>query len=224
MIADCHRLGPSSPSTISAPATVAHLPRIARQHLKIDRVFVRDMLWDSGDLAIVRGVIGMSGAFRRTCRRRGRRHLEHADLLLRLAATSSRGLRYRFQPMPADQLAPGSPPGNPGGLVRPRQIPPSRDELQLIGAEVGLRQWTRSLEAAAAMVKPATCRPSKATASPSGSTTRAKAATAMPAPSLPSSPCIAELATLGKRIQAPAGGAHHRLGAWSPGPASCSTT
>ena len=50
--------------------------------MKIDHSFVRDMLEDPDDLAILEGVMGMAAAFRRHVIAEGVERVEHGKLLL----------------------------------------------------------------------------------------------------------------------------------------------
>ncbi len=214
VIADCHRLGVefALDDFGTGYSSLTYLKDLPANTLKIDRVFVRDMLWDSGDLAIVEGVIGMSGAFRRTVVAEGVATLEHADLLLRLGCDIVQGFGIA-QPMPADQLAAWLAAWQPPAAWHDRdKSRPSRDELQLIGAEVGLRQWTRSLEAAAKGETgdlPAFESNRFAEWFNHEGQSRYGDASAF----APIVPLHAELAALGSEFKAlHAGGAHHRLG------------
>lgn len=61
------------------------------------------MLWDSEDLAIVEGVIGLAAAFRRVVIAEGVETAEHGELLLRLGCDLAQGYGIA-RPMPASEL------------------------------------------------------------------------------------------------------------------------
>ncbi len=65
-----------------------HLPAAV---LKIDRSFVRDMLQDPDDLAILEGIMGMSNAFRRTVVAEGVEQTDHGTLLIQLGCELAQG-------------------------------------------------------------------------------------------------------------------------------------
>lgn len=46
-------------------SSLTYLKRLPAQVLKIDQSFIRDMLEDNEDLAIVQGVLGLANAFKR---------------------------------------------------------------------------------------------------------------------------------------------------------------
>jgi EAL domain-containing protein (putative c-di-GMP-specific phosphodiesterase class I) len=71
--------------------------------LKIDQSFVRDMLVDPDDLAILVGVIGLATAFRREVIAEGVETVEHGEVLLRLGCDLAQGYGIA-RPMPAKDL------------------------------------------------------------------------------------------------------------------------
>jgi hypothetical protein len=74
-------------------SSLVHLKRLGADVLKIDQTFVRDMLDDPGDLAIVQGVVGLAGAFRRDGGRRRRGHGTRAHAACRRLRRDA-GLRH----------------------------------------------------------------------------------------------------------------------------------
>jgi len=120
----------------SSLAMLKHLPVV---HLKIDRAFVRDMLNDSHDLAIVEGVLGLTTAFQRKAIAEGLETVEHGNILLQLGCDLAQGYGIA-RPMPADDM--------PGWLVRWLPEPSwsdqrviNRDELPGLFAMVDHRTW-----------------------------------------------------------------------------------
>lgn len=73
--------------------------------LKIDQTFVRDMLDDPGDLAIVQGVVGLAGAFHRDVVAEGVENLAHVRALLGLGCHVMQGYGIS-RPLPAEHLDP----------------------------------------------------------------------------------------------------------------------
>ena len=68
--------------------------------IKIDQSFVRDMLEDTDDLAIVKGVIGLAAAFHREVIAEGVETSEHGTVLLALGCVLAQGYGIA-RPMPA---------------------------------------------------------------------------------------------------------------------------
>ncbi|HUX81485.1 MAG TPA: EAL domain-containing protein, partial [Halothiobacillus sp.] len=71
--------------------------------LKIDQSFIRDMLHDPDDLAIVEGVLGLATAFRRQAIAEGVETIEHGKMLLRLGCELGQGYGIA-RPMPAAEV------------------------------------------------------------------------------------------------------------------------
>ena len=84
-------------------SSLTYLKRLPAEMLKIDRSFVRDMLHDADDLAILDGVLGLARAFRRGAIAEGVETVDHGELLLRLGCECAQGFGIA-RPMPADQL------------------------------------------------------------------------------------------------------------------------
>jgi len=71
--------------------------------LKIDQSFVRDMLVDAEDRAIVEGVIGLARVFGRTVIAEGVETVEHGTMLLALGCEQAQGYGIA-RPMPGAEL------------------------------------------------------------------------------------------------------------------------
>lgn len=85
-------------------SSLTYLKRLPACTLKIDQSFVRDMLTDHEDLAIVRGVIGLAKAFRRKVIAEGVETMEHGKMLLQMGCELAQGYGVS-RPMPAENLA-----------------------------------------------------------------------------------------------------------------------
>ncbi|MCX7240642.1 MAG: EAL domain-containing protein [Burkholderiales bacterium] len=84
-------------------SSLTYLKRLRVALLKIDQSFVRDMLVDPDDLAILEGVIGLAAAFKREVIAEGVETVEHGTALLHLGCQLAQGYGIA-RPMPADQL------------------------------------------------------------------------------------------------------------------------
>jgi len=84
-------------------SSLTYLRRLPVQLLKIDQSFVRDMIDDPDDLAIVKGVIGLAVAFRRQVIAEGVETVAHGELLLKLGCELAQGYGIA-RPMPAKDL------------------------------------------------------------------------------------------------------------------------
>jgi diguanylate cyclase (GGDEF)-like protein/PAS domain S-box-containing protein len=84
-------------------SSLTYLKRLRVALLKIDQSFVRDMLDDPDDLAILDGVIGLATAFNRQVIAEGVETVEHGTLLLQLGCELAQGYGIA-RPMPPEQL------------------------------------------------------------------------------------------------------------------------
>ena len=125
-------------------SSLTYLKRLQVTLLKIDRSFVRDMLDDPDDLAILEGVLGLARAFRRAVIAEGVETVEHGTLLLQLGCELAQGFAIAY-PMPAADL--------PAWVAHWRTDPAwagrpsvSRDDLPLLYASVEHRAWIYAME------------------------------------------------------------------------------
>jgi diguanylate cyclase (GGDEF)-like protein/PAS domain S-box-containing protein len=72
-------------------SSLTYLKHLPAEMLKIDQSFVRDMLEDSSDLAIVQSVIGLAHAFERSVLAEGVETLAHGERLLALGCELAQG-------------------------------------------------------------------------------------------------------------------------------------
>ncbi len=118
----CHALGVrfSLDDFGTGYSSLTYLKRLPAETLKIDQSFVRDMLDDADDLAIVESIIGLANAFQRSVIAEGVESPAHGALLMRLGCNLAQGYGIA-KPMPEDQLPDwvaqwrpnfGLPPGN----------------------------------------------------------------------------------------------------------------
>ncbi len=84
-------------------SSLTYMRRLPAEVIKIDQSFVRDLLSDADDLAIVQGVIGLAKAFRREVIAEGVETLEHGKVLLALGCELAQGYGIA-RPMPAESL------------------------------------------------------------------------------------------------------------------------
>ena len=129
-------------------SSLTYLKRLPARVLKIDKSFVRDMLDDPDDLAILEGVLGLATAFRRQTIAEGVETAAHGELLLQLGCDLAQGYGIA-RPMPPADL--------PGWIDRWEPEPVwsrtprvSRDDLPLLYAAVEDRAWLQAIEDALA--------------------------------------------------------------------------
>jgi diguanylate cyclase (GGDEF)-like protein/PAS domain S-box-containing protein len=124
-------------------SSLTYLKRLPVGVLKVDQSFVRGMLDDPEDLAILEGVLGLARAFHRTPVAEGVEEVEQGRLLLQLGCDIAQGYGIA-RPMPATSL---------DGWLRewkpdPRwvaTVPVDRNDLAVIYARLQHQSWLRSL-------------------------------------------------------------------------------
>jgi EAL domain-containing protein (putative c-di-GMP-specific phosphodiesterase class I) len=84
-------------------SSLTYLRRLPVTQLKIDQSFVRDMLDDADDLAILKGVIGLATAFDREVIAEGVETLAHGQALLALGCELAQGYGIA-RPMPGTDI------------------------------------------------------------------------------------------------------------------------
>ena len=84
-------------------SSLTYLRKLSADTLKIDQSFIRDMMDDPGDLAIVSGVIGLASAFKRKVIAEGVETVAHGKLLLELGCPLLQGYGIA-RPMPAKDM------------------------------------------------------------------------------------------------------------------------
>ena len=85
-------------------SSLSYLSRLPVDALKIDQSFVRDMLDDKGDLAIVHGIVALARAFERQTVAEGIETEQHFSALLESGCILGQGY-YIARPMPAGELS-----------------------------------------------------------------------------------------------------------------------
>jgi diguanylate cyclase (GGDEF)-like protein/PAS domain S-box-containing protein len=84
-------------------SSLTYLRRLPANMIKIDQTFVRDMLMDNDDLAIVEGVIALAKSFKRDVIAEGVETIEHGTALLELGCELAQGYGIA-RPMPANDI------------------------------------------------------------------------------------------------------------------------
>lgn len=86
-------------------SSLAHLRSLPADTIKIDQSFVRDMLSDSDDLALIEGIISLARIFNRHVIAEGVESIEHGVELMRVGCNFAQG-NCISPPMPASNVAP----------------------------------------------------------------------------------------------------------------------
>lgn len=112
----CHRLGVTFALDDfgTGHASLAYLKRLPADCVKIDQTFVRDMLDDPGDMAVVEAVITLARVFERKVVAEGVEEAEQGVMLMRLGCDIAQGYGIA-RPMPAEDF--------PGWIARFRPDP-----------------------------------------------------------------------------------------------------
>jgi diguanylate cyclase (GGDEF)-like protein/PAS domain S-box-containing protein len=125
-------------------SSLTYLKRLSVTQLKIDQSFVRDMLDDPDDLAILEGVLGLASAFRRQVIAEGVETIEHGTMLLRFGCELAQGYGIA-RPMPAGDLPAWCATWRPDSAWLTVSAV-SRDDLPVLFACVEHRAWIAALE------------------------------------------------------------------------------
>jgi len=146
IINDCHDLGVkfALDDFGTGYSSLTYLKRLPATILKIDQSFVRDMLEDPDDLAILEGVLGLSAAFRREVVAEGAETEAHCELLLRLGCDVAQGYGIA-RPLSADAIP---------NWVANWQVNPKwksikrvlRDDQSMLIASIEHRAWVKNIE------------------------------------------------------------------------------
>lgn len=126
-------------------SSLTYFRRLPADVLKIDQSFVRDMLDDPEDLAIVEGVIGLTQAFKRQVIAEGVETAEHGLVLLLLGCDLAQGYGIA-RPMPADLLPDWIKNFRPDELWSSvTTFNWSREDLPLLIAETDHLRWANTI-------------------------------------------------------------------------------
>ncbi len=125
-------------------SSLSYLKYLPAKVLKIDRSFVRDMLDDPDDMAILEGIMGMSSAFRRSVVAEGVERVEQGVFLLRLGCSLAQGFAIA-KPMPASKVLEWISGWEPPEQWK-RQVRVRREDLAILFAEVEHQSWVNALD------------------------------------------------------------------------------
>lgn len=105
LISDCREIGIhfALDDFGTGYSSLTYLKRLPVTLLKIDQSFIRDMLDDAEDLAIIDAVIGLASSFGRQVIAEGVETVEHGTILLQHGCELAQGYGIAA-PMPAEQL------------------------------------------------------------------------------------------------------------------------
>jgi len=113
--------------------------------LKIDQSFVRDMLNDPENLAILEGVLGLATAFRRTAVAEGVETVDHGVLLLQMGCELGQGYGIA-RPMPGSEFPGWAESWKPDPRWAGTE-PVSPADWPLLYASIEHVAWLKGLEA-----------------------------------------------------------------------------
>lgn len=126
-------------------SSLTYLKQLPVGLLKIDQSFVRDMLDDSDDLAILEGIISLATAFHRDVIAEGVETIEHGAVLLQLGCELAQGYGIA-RPMPANDFPAWTDSWKPDSAWIGQAVV-KRDDLFLLYAATDHRAWVAGTEA-----------------------------------------------------------------------------
>ena len=125
-------------------SSLTYLKRLPVTTLKIDQSFVRGMLDDPDDLAILEGVVSLAAAFHRDIVAEGVETIEHGRLLLQLGCSIAQGYGIA-RPMAAADLPAWAATWRPDRAWRGVE-PIDNADFALLAAGIAHRVWLDSVE------------------------------------------------------------------------------
>ncbi|MEI7842218.1 MAG: EAL domain-containing protein [Gallionellaceae bacterium] len=146
VLEDCRKIGVhfSLDDFGTGYSSLTYLKQLPVATLKIDQSFVRNMLDDPDDLAILQGVLGLATAFNREVIAEGVETIEHGALLLELGCDHAQGYGIA-RPMPSSQMPAWAASWRPDpAWANVKHI--SSDDLVLLFARVEHRAWIVKIE------------------------------------------------------------------------------
>lgn len=145
LIAECRELGVSVALDDfgTGYSSLTYLKRLPANVLKIDQSFVRDMLTDPDDLAILEGVLGLAMAFRRDAIAEGVETVDQGLLLLQMGCELAQGYGIA-RPMPGEELPKWASSWQPDPRWR-SVLPVSQADLPLLYAGTEHRAWVNKV-------------------------------------------------------------------------------
>jgi EAL domain-containing protein (putative c-di-GMP-specific phosphodiesterase class I) len=127
-------------------SSLTHLRHLPVDTVKIDKSFVRDMLDDPDDYAIVESVIGLSHAFNREVVAEGVEHQEQGTLLLLLGCHLAQGYAIA-KPMPASELPEWVRNYRPfADWMMYASLELAPEQVQIAIRRIDLRQWLKRVD------------------------------------------------------------------------------
>ncbi len=127
-------------------SSLTYLKRLPASTLKIDQTFVRDMLKDKDDLAIVEGIIGLTQAFHRTVIAEGVETVEHGVLLLQMGCDLAQGYGIA-RPMPASEFPEWAARWQPDPVWKlAAGVQCSTADIALFIGEMNQRRWVEDMK------------------------------------------------------------------------------
>lgn len=127
-------------------SSLSYLRQLPAELIKIDQSFIRDMLDDVDDLAIVEGVVGLAASFRRNVIAEGVETEAHGDALLALGCDLAQGYGISRPIPPLTFEAWLSEWIRPDSWQKNSLQFPSIHNSAIVFAEVGHRAWMRQIE------------------------------------------------------------------------------
>jgi diguanylate cyclase (GGDEF)-like protein/PAS domain S-box-containing protein len=125
-------------------SSLTYLKRLPVTQLKIDQSFVRDMIEDPEDLAIVESVVGLAIAFNRQVIAEGMETVAHGALLLQLGCELAQGYGIA-RPLPAHEIPVWTRAWRPDPSWA-NLSKASHDDLSLVYARVDHCAWITAIE------------------------------------------------------------------------------
>ncbi len=128
-------------------SSLTYFRRLPAETLKIDQSFIRDMLDEPEDMAIVEGIIGLTKAFNRKVIAEGVETPEHGMVLLHLGCDQAQGYGIA-RPMPGEDFPGWTKAFRPHALWSSiTSFQWSREDLPLLVAEIDHIRWIKRINA-----------------------------------------------------------------------------